>query len=200
MGQVVYMFTYSQGATPLDPDELEGLKFPHVDTKSELDQLEQQNIQEGLIWLEKQRKYKDFINESFARELHKQLFGSVWDWAGKFRLSDKNIGVDYLVIGVKLKDLFDDANYWVENRIYNKEEFAAKFHHKLVLIHPFPNGNGRHARIMTDIILEKYLKESPIKWGGDSLISDSDHRKHYIDALRMADKGDYQSLIEFISR
>jgi len=112
------MFTYPQGATPLDPDELEGLKFSHVDTRGELDQLEQQNIQDGLIWLSKQRKYKDFISESFTRELHKQLLGSVWDWAGKFRLSDKNIGVDYLVIGVKLRDLLADANYWVENKIY----------------------------------------------------------------------------------
>lgn len=194
------MFTYPQGATPLDPDELEGLKFPHVDTRGELDQLEQQNIQDGLIWLSKQRKYKDFISESFTRELHKQLLGSVWDWAGKFRLSDKNIGVDYLVIGVKLRDLLADANYWVENKIYNREEFAAQFHHKLVLIHLFPNGNGRHARIMTDIILEKYLKENPIKWGSDSLASDGDHRKRYIDALRMADKGDYHLLIEFVSR
>jgi len=93
------------------------------------------------------------------------------------------IGVDYLVIGVKLRDLLADANYWVENKIYNREEFAAQFHHKLVLIHLFPNGNGRHARIMTDIILEKYL-----------------NRKRYIDALRMADKGDYHLLIEFVSR
>ena len=190
---------YPDGATPLNSDEMEGLKYPHIETRGELDQLEQQNIQEGYNWLKRQRKFKDFISEEFVIELHKQLFGSVWSWAGSFRNSDKNIGIDHLYIGVELRDLLEDARYWVEHGTYNNEEFAARFHHRLVKIHPFPNGNGRHARIMTDVILEKVLGISPVNWGASALDNDGEHRQRYIQALRAADNNDYQSLIEFVS-
>ena len=190
---------YPDGATPLNSDEMEGLKYPHIETRGELDQLEQQNIQEGYNWLKRQRKFKDFISEEFVIELHKQLFGSVWSWAGSFRNSDKNIGIDHLYIGVELRDLLEDARYWVEHGTYDNEEFAARFHHRLVKIHPFPNGNGRHARIMTDVILEKVLGISPVNWGASALDNDGEHRQRYIQALRAADNNDYQSLIEFVS-
>lgn len=188
------------GATPLDPDELEGLKLPHIETRGELDQVEQQNIQEGYNWLARQRKYKDFVSEVFLKALHKNLLGSVWSWAGQFRKSEKNIGIDPLHISVELRNLLDDAKFWIDNNTYSREEFAARFHHRLVKIHPFPNGNGRHARIMTDVILEKELGVEPINWGADSLITDGEHRDRYINALRAADKNDYRSLIEFVSR
>lgn len=190
---------YPDGATPLNTDEMEGLKYPHIETRVELDQLEQQNIQEGYNWLKRQRKFKDFISEAFVIELHKQLFGSVWSWAGSFRNSDKNIGIDHLYIGVELRNLLEDARYWFEHGTYNNEEFAARFHHRLVKIHPFPNGNGRHARIMTDVILEKVLGISPVNWGASGLDKDGEHRQRYIQALRAADNNDYQSLIEFVS-
>ena len=187
------------GATPLDPDELEGLKFAHIETRGELDQLEQQNIQEGYNWLARQRKYKDFISEDFLKVLHEKVFGSVWSWAGSFRHSDKNIGVDHLTISVELRNLLDDARFWIENKIYSREEFAARFHHRLVKIHPFPNGNGRHARIMTDVLLEKVLDVAPINWSATPLEKDGLHRKNYIQALRAADNNDYRHLIEFVS-
>lgn len=190
---------YPDGATPLNTDEMEGLKYPHIETRVELDQLEQQNIQEGYNWLKRQRKFKDFISEAFVIELHIQLFGSVWSWAGSFRNSDKNIGIDHLYIGVELRNLLEDARYWLEHGTYNNEEFAARFHHRLVKIHPFPNGNGRHARIMTDVILEKVLGISPVNWGASGLDKDGEHRQRYIQALRAADNNDYQSLIEFVS-
>ena len=190
---------YPDGATPLNTDEMEGLKYPHIETRGELDQLEQQNIQEGYNWLKRQRKFKDFISEAFVIELHIQLFGSVWSWAGSFRNSDKNIGIDHLYIGVELRNLLEDARYWLEHGTYNNEEFAARFHHRLVKIHPFPNGNGRHARIMTDVILEKVLGISPVNWGASGLDKDGEHRQRYIQALRAADNNDYQSLIEFVS-
>lgn len=189
---------YPGGATPLDPDEMEGLKYRHVETRAELDQLEQQNIQEGYSWLSRQRKHSDFLTEAFVKDLHKQLFGSVWSWAGSFRNTDKNIGVDHLSIGVELCKLLDDARYWVEHKTYNREEFAARFHHRLVQIHLFPNGNGRHGRIMTDVILEKTLNVAPIEWGAGALNDDGEHRQAYINALRAADKNDYQSLIAFV--
>ena len=191
---------YPEGATPLDPDEMEGLKFPHIGTRSELDQLEHQNIQEGYSWLKQQRKYKDFLTEAFLLELHKQLFGSVWSWAGSFRLSDKNIGVDHLIISAELRNLINDARYWAENDTYSREEFAARFHHRLVKIHPFANGNGRHGRIATDVVLEEVLGVSPINWGTGTLVEDGEHRQTYIHALRAADEYNYQPLIHFVSR
>jgi len=187
------------GATPLDPDELEGLKFPHVETRDELDQLEQQNIQEGYNWLARQRKYKDFISEDFLKALHEKLFGSVWSWAGQFRNSEKSIGIDPIHIPVELRNLLDDAKFWAENNTYSREEFAARFHHRLVKIHPFPNGNGRHARIMTDVILEKVLGVAPVNWGAAPLDKDGEHRQNYIQALRAADNNDYRQLLEFVS-
>lgn len=191
---------YPEGATPLDPDELEGLKFPHIETRGELNQLEQQNIQEGYNWLKQQRKYKDYISEEFLKTLHEKLFGQVWAWAGHFRRTEKNIGVDPLTISAELRNLLDDARYWVEHVTYNREEFAARFHHRVVKIHPFPNGNGRHARIMTDVILEKVLGAAPINWGANTLDTVGGHRQAYIQALRAADNNDYQQLIEFVSR
>lgn len=191
---------YPEGATPLDPDEMEGLKYPHIQTREELDQLEQQNIQEGYIWLSRQRKYKDFLSEAFLLELHKRLFGSVWSWAGSFRRTEKNIGIDRLMIGGELRTLLDDARYWVVYGTYNREEFAARFHHRLVKIHPFPNGNGRFSRIMTDVILEMVLDKPPIDWGTHRLDDVGEHRQTYIRALQAADNNDYGPLIKFVSK
>jgi Fic-DOC domain mobile mystery protein B len=191
---------YPQGATPLDPNELEGLRFPHIETRGELDQLEQQNIQDGLLWLKRQRKYGDLLTEEFIKALHKHLFGAVWKWAGSFRTTAKNLGVDPLQINVELRKLLDDTRYWIDHQTYAPLEFAARFHHRLVQIHLFPNGNGRHSRIMTDVLLEKYLKEPAINWANDALIENSEYREIYINALRRADTGDYKQIIEFLDR
>jgi len=193
-----YLDGVLDGETPLDPDEMEGLKHPHIQTRGELNQLEQHNIQEGYKWLARQRKHKDLLTETFILDLHKQMLGQVWSWAGSFRHTEKNIGVDPLVIGVELRKLLDDARYWVEHETYNREEFAARFHHRLVKIHPFPNGNGRHARIMTDVILETILDVLPIEWGARTLDVEGEHRQNYINALRAADGDDYRALIDFV--
>jgi len=158
-------FNYPDGATPLDPDEIEGLKHPHIETWGELDQLEQQNIQDGYKWLSQQRKYKTFVNEDFIKLLHKKLLGEVWSWAGQFRLSEKNIGIDPINIPVELRNLLDDVRAWLEHGTYEREEFAARLHHRLVKIQLFANGNGRHARILTDVVLEKEMKVAPVNWG-----------------------------------
>jgi Fic-DOC domain mobile mystery protein B len=133
-------------ATPLDRDEREGLKFRHIATRGELDEMEQVNIASGLIWLARRRK-RDILTESFIRELHRRLFGDVWTWAGQFRRSEKNIGIDPLQIDVELRMLLDDARYWADNDVFAPLEAGARFHHRLVRIHPFANGNGRHARM-----------------------------------------------------
>ena len=190
---------YPDGATPLDPNELEGVKFPHIQTRSQLDQLEQQNIQEGLKWLARQRKYKDLLTTEFTRELHKRLFGLVWKWAGSFRTTEKNIGIDPINISVELYKLLEDARYWIDYHTYPPLEFAARFHHRQVQIHLFPNGNGRHSRIMTDALLEKYLQESALQWNRETSAGNPEHREVYINALRRADAGDYIQLINFLT-
>ncbi|MEE9320364.1 MAG: mobile mystery protein B [Granulosicoccus sp.] len=186
------------GATPLDPDEVEGLRFRHVTTRDELDQLEQANIVEGLQWLKRQR-HTDFLSEGFVCDLHKRLFGQVWSWAGAFRQTEKNIGVDSVQIAIQLRQLLDDARYWIEHEIYPAKELAARFHHKLVQIHLFPNGNGRHARIMADAILTRLMAEPAIDWaGGYKLENMNERRDQYIAALRAADKHDFSKLLEFV--
>lgn len=186
------------GATPLDPDEKEGLRFTHITTRGELDQLEQANIVEGMQWLKKQRN-ADILSEGFVRDLHKRLFGQVWKWAGMFRKAEKNIGVDPIQIAIQLRQLLDDARYWIENETFPPVELAVRFHHKLVLIHLFPNGNGRHARIMADAILTKLMDAPAIDWaGGYKLENMSERRDQYIAALRVADKHDFSKLLEFV--
>lgn len=186
------------GATPLDPDEMAGLKFKHITTRGQLDHLEQANIESGLQWLSR-RKNSDILNDAFVRELHKKLFGDVWLWAGTYRQREKNIGVDPVQISVQLRLLLDDVRYWVEHGTYSAQECAARFHHRLVYIHLFPNGNGRHARILADALLTKVLNKEPIDWaGGFDLQRMNERREAYIQALRAADGRDYRPLLNFI--
>ena len=189
------------GATPIDPDEAEGLIPEHVSTRGELDELEEANIQEGLKWAVQRallgRKRADVLSESFLYELHKHMLGDVWTWAGKVRLTDKNIGVDKHMVRPEVRKLVDDARYWREENVYSHEELAVRFHHRLVSIHPFPNGNGRHARLLADLIAQQSGLE-PFSWGGASLTKTSDLRSAYIDALRSADKGDFGPLMAFV--
>ena len=139
------------------------------------------------------------LSEAFVLELHKRLFGSVWKWAGTFRRTEKNIGVDPIQVAIQLRQLLDDARYWVEHGTYSPKELAARFHHKLVFIHPFPNGNGRHARIMADAVLTKLLNEPAIDWaGGYRLEAMNERRDQYIAALRAADGHDMSALLEFV--
>jgi len=186
------------GATPLDPDELEGLKFRHVTTRAELDRLEQANIESGLIWLARRRK-THVLTESFVCELHRRLFGAVWRWAGNFRLTEKNIGIDPIHIPVQLRMLLGDARYWSENGTYAPLEATVRFHHRLVQIHLFPNGNGRHARIAADVYIEDCFGHPRIDWtAGHDLQSMSNRRAAYITALKAADGGDYNPLLAFV--
>lgn len=189
---------YPDGATPLDHDEMEGLRFKHISTRGELDELEQANIDEGLQWLKKQ-KTPDVLTEGFARTLHEKLFGKVWKWAGTFRKTEKNIGIDPIQISIQLRQLLDDTRYRIENDTYPPKELAARFHHKLVFIHPFPNGNGRHSRIMADAMLTKLMGEPAIDWaGGCKLEKMNDRRDQYIAALRAADGHEFDKLFHFV--
>ena len=192
------IFHEPDGATPLDPDEIQGLKFTHVTTRSELDELEQANIEQGLAWLARRRSGLVF-EDDFIRLLHRKLFGDVWTWAGEYRRTEKNIGIDPLQISVQLRMLLDNARYWSEYNTYTPIEAAARFHHRLVQIHLFSNGNGRHARIATDIMLEEVYDHPPINWAsGFNLQADNERRDNYIAALRDADAGDFRALLAFV--
>lgn len=191
--------TEPDGATPLDPDEKAGLRFPNIVSRGQLDQIEQINITSGLQWLAGRRNV-DIFDEKFIRDLHQRLFGQVWSWAGTFRKTEKNIGVDPLRISVDLRNLLDDARAWSEYKTYQPVECAARLHHRLVKIHCFANGNGRHARILADALLVKHYKTKPINWGSGSseLTSQTKHRQAYLAALRDADVGNYAPLLAFV--
>ncbi|TCO70988.1 mobile mystery protein B [Chromatocurvus halotolerans] len=191
-------FDEPEGATPLDPDEKQGLKFGHITTRAELDELEQANIEQGLAWVSRRRGGSIF-DDAFIRTLHKKLFGDVWTWAGEYRLTEKNIGIDPFQISVQLRVLLGDARYQAEHSVFPPLEAAARFHHRMVQIHPFPNGNGRHARIAADILLEEVYRHPPVEWAsGFDLQADNDRRNDYIAALRAADSGDFSLLLAFV--
>ena len=185
---------YPPGATPLDADELASLIPGHITTQGELNEWEQLNIVQGESWARKQRK--EIFNETFLRELHRQMFGETWKWAGEFRRSDKNIGVDWLKIGVELRKLLDDARYQIAHGSFAADEIAVRFHHRLVAIHPFPNGNGRHARLMADLLVER-LGQKRFSWGRHNLVATGETRQAYIAALQAADDRNYAPLIAF---
>jgi Fic-DOC domain mobile mystery protein B len=186
------------GNTSLSLEELDGLKLSHITTYAELNRWEQENIQEALIWLEKQKK-ANLLTEEFICELHKRMFGKVWKWAGKFRRSEKNIGVTWITIPQQLKMLLEDIRFWVENKTYEPDEIAYRAHHRLVAIHLFPNGNGRHARLFADLILTNVFQIPAFSWGNGNLTEASLLRTKYIQALRCADRHDYWELEKFVS-
>ena len=190
-------FDAPKGASPLDPDELEGLKLSHITTREELNRWEQENILDAYDWLERRRS-KEVLDVAFIRTLHKKMFDKVWDWAGKYRQTDKNIGIQWGQIPTTLRNFLDDVKYWIANDTYEKDEIATRFHHRLVQIHLFPNGNGRHARLITDYLLEQKLDSPPFTWGSGNLILAGDVRDRYISALQAADLHNYQPLLDFV--
>jgi Fic-DOC domain mobile mystery protein B len=189
---------YNDGQTPLDEDEKEGLLIKSIATRGELDEFEQQNIEDAIQWsLTRKFKSEQILSETFILALHKKMYKSVWRWAGEYRKTNKNIGVDKLEIPVALRSLIDDASYWLENNVYEPDEFALRFKHRLVSIHCFPNGNGRHSRMIADIIIEKIYQLPVFSWGSKSLADENDSRKKYLIAIRKADKGYLDLLLKF---
>lgn len=180
---------YEEGQTPLDPDEKDGLLIPTISTRNELDEVKQRNIEEAIRWtLERRKRFtiEEILSEQFVMELHKRMYGEVWEWAGRFRNTNKNIGVDKYQIGIELRALLDDCRYWIENKTFPEDEIAIRFKHRIVSIHCFPNGNGRHSRLIADIIAEKILKRPVFTWGSQRLMQSSNYRSLYLTALRQA--------------
>lgn len=187
-------FDFPPGATPLDPDEAHDLLPHHITTQQQLNAWEAHNIFEGQKWALKQEL---IISYDFILKLHKKMFDKTWAWAGQLRHTDKNIGVDWALVPMELKKLCDDVQAQIEYESYLPDEIAIRMHHRLVWIHPFPNGNGRLARLMADLLIKK-LGGKPFSWGMHSdLHCANTMRTKYISALRAADAGDYAPLCVF---
>jgi Fic-DOC domain mobile mystery protein B len=191
---VTDLFVEPDDATPLELSEREGLKQTWITTRADLNEAEQANIDVGTGWAFGNRA--DIITERFVRDLHKRMLGDVWSWAGTYRLTERNIGIEAYRIPTELHTLLGDVNYWVENKTYPPDEIAIRFHHRLVAIHPFPNGNGRHARLMADLLIGR-LGGPPFSWGGNNLGDIGTMRRAYVHALRSADAHDINPLLAF---
>jgi Fic-DOC domain mobile mystery protein B len=189
---------YTDGKTPLDEDEKEGLRIKTITTRGELDEFEQQNIEKALLWLRKKKlSAKEILSEKFVRNLHQKMYADVWKWAGDFRKTNKNIGIDKYQIGIELKQLLDDCLYWIAQRNFPEEEIAIRLKHRIVQIHCFTNGNGRHSRLLGDVLAEKVFRLPPFTWGAANLVKHGDPRSAYLKALKKADAGDYAELVAF---
>ena len=186
------------GQTPLDPDDANALIPSWVSTRADLDRAEQENILRAETWTRGRRlRPPSLLAEAFIRQLHRRMFGEVWQWAGSYRTSNTNLGVGYARIAEEIGQLLGDALYWVENKVFEPDELAVRFHHRLVAIHPFPNGNGRLARTAADLLVEA-LGGERFSWGASLAAKDpSAARRTYIGALQAADGGDIADLLAF---
>lgn len=183
-------------ATPLTHEEKLALLPDYVGTRAELNRVEQQNIIDGTRWAYSRKR--DILDTQFMRKLHKQLFGDVWQWAGDFRATARNIGIEATSIPVELRKLIDDVRVQIEYGSYPPDEIVARFHHRLVFIHPFPNGNGRFSRLAADL-LAKQMGIEPFDWGAAAELAEaSDTRRAYIAALKAADANDFAPLLLYL--
>ena len=188
---------YIDGQTPLDEEEKDGLLIPTIATRGELDEFEQQNIEQAVQWtLGRSFKPETVFTEDFIRMVHKRMYADVWAWAGEFRKTNKNIGIDKWQIPTELRYLLDDIRYWHENNTYPPDEIAVRFSHRLVAIHPFPNGNGRFSRMVGDMLAVQ-LGCTPFTWGSVGLVNASETRAAYVAALKVADSHDIGPLLLF---
>lgn len=189
-------FEYAPGATPINPDEAAGLIPEHLTLQRELNEYEEANNLEATEWLFTRRRGEP-LDQAFLYAVHARMFNQTWRWAGKARRSDKNIGVPWPEIPVRLHQMLEDVRIQIEKSAYDARGIAARYHHRLVAIHVFPNGNGRHARLMADLLLTE-LTGQRFEWGRGSLLSASEIRSRYIAALRAADGGDCRPLLTFL--
>jgi len=186
----------SNGNTPLSTEELADL-IPSLATKEELNEWERENILQAREWATRDRTSpNDMVSDKYIRILHQKMFDQTWKWAGQYRRTEKNIGVPFHEIPERLGVLAGDVRYWIEHSTFSSDEIAVRFHYRLVSIHPFPNGNGRHARLISDILAMK-LGRPPFTWGSTDLIRQGEARAKYLGTIRAADNGDIRSLLEF---
>ena len=180
--------------TLLTPEEREGLIPSYIALRYELNEAEQINIGKALQWC--RARTHDVLEREFLHNLHRRMFGDVWKWAGQYRTTSRNIGVEAYRIGMEVQQTIDDAQYWVEHETYSPDEIAVRLSHRLVAIHPFPNGNGRFSRLIGDLLVRQ-LGQPAFTWGRQNLVSAGETRAQYIEALRAADGHNIGPLLEF---
>ena len=188
------LFEQPNDATLLTPEEQRELIPAYIAWRHELNEAEQENIARGQDWALTRRR--DLLSEKFVTDLHKQMLGDVWRWAGRFRRTERNLGIPFYEIPLALRQLLADTKAWIQYESYPPHEIAVRFHHRLVQIHPFPNGNGRHARLMADLLVMR-LGGERFSWGSANLQSAGDVRARYIEALKAADDHDIRPLLAF---
>lgn len=191
---------YSDGNTPIRPEEAEQL-IPRISTLGELNEYEALNILRAREWAFDSRTMKstDPLEEPYIRELHHRMFDNVWKWAGSYRKTELNIGCDPKEVVQRIPQLLANTRYWLENKTFPTDESLLRFHHQLTKIHPFANGNGRHARLIADIVAVKY-SQSEFTWGaGKDLVPEGDAHTRYLAALRALDTNekDVKLLLDF---
>ncbi len=186
---------FTGGSTELDEDEKLGLRAGWITRRAQLDELEHHNIELGKQWaFARTRTSGALLTEAFVKRLHKAMYDEVWNWAGEFRRTEKNIGVDPVRIATDLRQLLDDARFWVEHATYLPDEITIRVKHRLVCVHCFSNGNGRHSRLFADLLV-KSMGQPLFTWGART--DPPDVRDRYFKALRQADRGEIQPLIDF---
>ena len=194
------LFQEPEDATPLDPNLRKDLLQTWITNRSDLNEAEQENILKGSAWARRNRgtpKATDILTDNFVRTLHKQMFGEVWRWAGSYRETKVNIGIDSHLVPARMAELLDTVCFWIEQKTYPPDEIAVRLHHGLTQIHGFPNGNGRHAREMADLLIER-LGGKAFSWGSGSLQDTGTLRTKYVDALKAADGHDMAPLMAFV--
>jgi Fic-DOC domain mobile mystery protein B len=183
-----------EAATPLSEEDKRGLKLAYIANRGQLNAAEQENIARGQEWALSRRR--NLLSENGIKSLHRQMFGDVWRWAGRFRTTATNLGINHWEIPVELRKLLDDARIWIDAQAYSADEAAVRLHHRLTQIHPFPNGNGRHARMMADLVIVQ-LGGQRFTWGRANLRDAGEVRARYIAALHAADDHDIGPLMAF---
>ena len=189
-------FEYPEGATPLDEDYRQDL-IPDIQLQMELNEFEQRNIVEAILWAQDNKSFsRILLSPQGVCELHRRMFHLTWRWAGKYRRRNTNIGVEWSEIAENVILVCQDTEFWIENKVHYWNELAVRFHHRLVKVHPFPNGNGRHARLAADL-LHGFHGQSSLSWGGTHLAENGEARDEYMAGLKEADQNSYGRLIRF---
>jgi Fic-DOC domain mobile mystery protein B len=186
------------GATPFDVD---GLRLTHLRTREAIYDAEAENI---LLAYQKYLRRRlspnrAWFTEGFVRQVHRDMLGAVWEWGGRYRETELTIGVPAHQIREEIAKLCDDRLFWDKDKNMPIIERAARLHARLAWIHPFRNGNGRHARLITDIFLYSHRHALP-EWPHSELIQEGTPREEYLVAMKQADRGNFESLITFTKR
>ena len=186
------------GSAPIAPGDQARL-VPSLSTRAQLDEIERLKINAARVWAMRAAvlQRSDLLTEPFARELHRRMFGGVWRGAGRYRTFERAPGWEAHRIPEGVRMFLDDAEGWIRFSTYPVRESAVRLHHRLVAIHPWSNGNARHARLLADVVVASQGEE-PLTWGAGSPSSGlGTSPSRYADAIRAADAGDMGPLLGF---